>query len=277
MRLTVVVVLVWLVPLLAWADSKGVALYEQGEYAKARRALEDELRTPGLLERERATTRTYLAAALYAMGAQELATTQLEELALRHPEQQVDPDLFPPAFVELAEQARARVRADRKRIEAELRDRADRERQDAFADTGTEPLAEPVDANRSRLRPELFAFTDPLGAKAAGVGGGLTYGAGSLEVGARVLLGDNLGAGLEAGLLFGEGWLRPRLGLRGTAIPGLSAFGGGAVAGLRMGQGSIVVLVDVGAEYFTVPDDKPQYRNLALTASAGFGFDLLAP
>jgi hypothetical protein len=45
------------------------------------------------------------------------------------------------------------------------------------------------------------------------------------------------------------------------------------VAGLRIRSGSrLAFLVDVGAEYFSAPDE---YRALALTGSAGVSFDLL--
>jgi hypothetical protein len=113
---------------------------------------------------------------------------------------------------------------------------------------------------------------DPLG-KSVGAGGGLTLGLGSLELGARVLMGEQLGVGVEAGLVLGRGVLSPRLGLRGTAIPGVDAYGGGAVVGLRIRPASrLSFRVDVGAEYFSAP---AQYRPLALTGSAGVGFDLL--
>ncbi len=123
-----------------------------------------------------------------------------------------------------------------------------------------------------RLSPELFGFVDPLG-KSAGAGGGLTLGLGSLELGARVLLGDSVGVGAEAGLLLGHGRLRPRIGLRGTALPGVSAYGGGAVAGVRMSlMPRLTLLADVGAEYFSAPEG---YRPFTLTGSAGVSFNLL--
>jgi tetratricopeptide (TPR) repeat protein len=124
-----------------------------------------------------------------------------------------------------------------------------------------------------QLSPQVFGFVDPLG-QSLGAGGGLILGLGSLELGARVLLGAHVGVGAEAGLLLGDGTLRPRFGVRGTAIPGSSAYGGGVVAGLRLAATDrLSVLLDVGAEYLAVED--PQvYRTFFLTGSAGVGFDL---
>jgi hypothetical protein len=145
--------------------------------------------------------------------------------------------------------------------------------QDGRVEAKASPEPTPQTPPRSlRLSPELFAFVDPLG-KSAGAGGGLTLGLGSLELGARVLLGDSVGVGAEAGLLLGHGWLRPRIGLRGTAVPGLSAYGGGAVAGLRMSLlPRLTLLADVGAEYLSAPEG---YRAFTLTGSVGVGFNLL--
>ena len=118
----------------------------------------------------------------------------------------------------------------------------------------------------------MFGFLDPLG-KAFGAGGGLTLGLGSVDVGARVLLGKALGVGVEAGVALGTGMVQPRLGLRGTAVPSLSSYGGGAVVGLRLrATARFTLLVDLGAEYFAAREG---YRALTLTSSAGLGFDLL--
>lgn len=391
-----------LVALPASAALRGVRLYEQGEYAKARKTLEKELRSPKLSKEERSKARLYLAASLYASGAEESARIQLEELALTNPSLKVDPVIFPQGFVTLAEQSRERVAAKmppapapepvaptptqagpsagseeefKRRLTAGIRlyesleyeralqqvqrakevthssdqdvtaslyegliladmgqteqslaafktalllnpeaklpvkaspkvakdfedlrvhvreELARNERKQAEAQAAAKPPApapekpvaaapqppapppEEAPAPRSvRLRPELFGFADPIG-KSVGAGGGLTLGLGSLELGGRVLLGQKLGFGAEAGVLLGSGAVRPRLALRGTAVPGLSSYGGGAVVGLRLLPTSrLTFLVDVGAEYFSAREG---YRPLALTTSAGLGFDLL--
>jgi hypothetical protein len=253
----------------ALAELRGVELYERGEYAQARKALEGELRSPALSKEDRVKARLYLAAALHASGAEESATIQLEELVLTSPNLKVDPILFPPDFVAIAEQARARVEADR---QARAKAEAQAAQPPAQA---SPPIAEAEGAGpppgSTRLRPEVFGFVDPLGSS-YGFGGGLSLGLGSLELSARVLLGAELAIGAEAGLLLGSGTVRPRLALRGTAIPGLSGYGGGAVAGVRLTTGQrITFLADVGAEYLKVPE---AYRGLAVTGSVGVGFEL---
>jgi tetratricopeptide (TPR) repeat protein len=273
MRPSILLCVLWLLPSVALAQSRGVALYERGEYAQARRALEAELKAPGLAERERATARLYLAASLHELGELAATRAQLEELARSHPDQPVDPALFPPEFVVLAAEARKHVVAERRPPpEPEVR------HEDAPANPWEAPEVseEPVaSSGRSRLMPEVFGFMDPAG-KSVGVGGGLTYGSGAFEVGARALMGTQVAAGLQVGLVLGDGAFRPHVALRATAIPGLSAYGGGPVVGARFGLGpSFTALVDVGAELFKVSDEN--YRKFALSASAGLGFDLLSP
>ncbi len=273
MRPSVLLCVVWLLPMVALAQSRGVSLYQRGEYEAARRSLERELLTPGLSEERQATARLYLAASLHELGDSSMTWTQLVELARSHPEQEVDPVLFPPEFVVLAAEARKRVEAERQpppRVPDRTPEEGPTPTEDPFAQD-----EEPAAAGRSRLLPEVFGFLDPVG-KAVGLGGGVTYGSGSFEVGARVLLGDQLGAGAQVGFVLGDGAFRPHLALRGTAIPGLSAYGGGPVVGARLALGSsLTALVDVGAGLFKVSDDG--YRSFVVTASAGLGFDLLSP
>lgn len=302
MRLTFLFILGFglLTPLAAQAELRGVKLYERGDYAKARQVLQRELRSSNLSEQERVKARLYLSAALHASGAQAAARVQLEELAVTAPLLQVDPLLFPPNFVAMAEEVYKQVEAERqrkeaaqqaldaerKRLEAE-RQKLEAERQQAAkpppppapvrpsAPASPAPSAEPEEVRTERglrLSPSVFGFMDPVG-KSAGAGGALTLGIGSLELGARVLMGNRVGVGAEAGFLLGSGVVRPRLGLRGTALPSASSYGGGAVAGLRIHPVSrLAFLVDVGAEYFSAP---APYRALALTGSAGVGFELL--
>lgn len=280
MRPRLLLCVVWLLPMVALAQSRGVSLYERGEYAQARRLLELDVRTRGLSQRELGIARLYLAASLYELG--ELAETRanLEVLARNHPDQPVDPALFPPEFVVLANEARRRVDAERQPpppppdVKKEDSKKEDSEMSPWDAPEPREEPA-PASAGRARLLPEVFGFTDPVG-KSVGVGGGLTYSSGSFELGARALLGSQVGAGLQVGYVLGSGAFRPHVALRGTAVPGLSAYGGGPVVGARFALGTrLTGLVDVGAEVFKVSE--AGYRSFALTASAGFGFDLLSP
>lgn len=270
----------------AHAELRGVALYERGDYVRARKALTDELNSPGLSKEDRVKAQLYLAAALFASGAEDSARLQLEELAKTAPTLQVDPILFPPDFVALAEKARQnvevqRAEAEHQRQEAERqRQEAERKaREEAEAQNKPPPPPEPQEEAEPRamqLRPELFGFVDPVG-KGVGVGGGLTLGLGSMDLNARVLAGKKPGVGAEVGLLLGSGAVQPRLAVRATAVPGLSAVGGGAVAGLRMAPSSnLIFLLDVGAEYLKLGSEyESAYRAFVLTSSAGVGFNLL--
>lgn len=285
-----------LVSLPAHAELRGVTLYERGEFARARKMLTEELSLPNLSKEDQAKGRLYLAAALFATGDKTGASNQLEQLAVLAPSFKVDPILFPPGFVALAEKARAKAEAKRQeeerlRLEAErLRleeERKAREEAEALA-RQQQPEPPPPDEEAPepgaslRLRPDVFGFVDAVG-RSYGLGGGVTLGLGMVDVNARVLLGDELGVGGEVGLLLGNGSVQPRLALRGTAVPNVG-MGGGGVVGLRLGASErLTVLLDVGAEFFSIksPDNRPvensgkTYRTFVLTSTAGVGFDLL--
>jgi hypothetical protein len=158
-----------------------------------------------------------------------------------------------------------RLEAERKaREEAEARARE----QGPPEDEAEEP------SSPMRLRPDVFGFVDAVG-KRAGVGGGLTLGLGMVDLNARVLMGTHVGMGAEIGLLFGSGPVQPRLAARGTAVPGASAYGGGAVAGVRLAASDrLTFLLDLGAEYLAA-EDTSAYRTFVLTTTAGVGFNLL--
>jgi len=131
-----------------------------------------------------------------------------------------------------------------------------------------------------RLRPEAGAFLAPVG-RTWGLSAGLTFGGQSVEGTGRVLLGSSLAYELEAGLLFGEGALRPRLGLRGTLVPDRDVFGAGLMLGGRWALSPrFTALADIGVEFFATlsPDVPPeQSRSLAVLLSVGLGFNLLSP
>jgi tetratricopeptide (TPR) repeat protein len=260
----------------------GIGYYERGEYERARRVLTEELNDTRLSDKDRARVRVYLAASLYSLGLTKEALQRLEEVARNFPEQRVDPALFPPELVTLERQARENVaseqekarQAERERIAAE----AERLKREAEARQPPPVSEEPARvATPWRLRPEATGFVEAV-EKQWGLGAGLTVGGGALEGSARLLIGDNLGAQLEAGYLFGEGAFQPRVGLRGTLVPGLDgsmAFGGGAVVGGRLALSPrFTALLDVGAEYFSAPSG---YQDVVVVVSAGLGFNLLSP
>jgi len=299
MRTTVLLCVGWtlLASLPAYAELRGVLLYERGEYGRARKKLEEELRSTKLSNEERIKARLYLAAALHATGEEESARLQLEQLALSAPELKVDPILFPPEFVTLAEKARKKVEnqqkeaerqrqeterqrleVERQRLEAEQRAEAERKAREEELERNNRPPSEEERSSSLRLRPDLFGFIAPVG-RGFGFGGALTFAFGSVDLSARVLAGPNIGVGAELGFLVGDGRVQPRVGLRGTAVPQLKSFGGGAVAGLRVaGSERLTFLLDVGAEYLKDPTPKPgdkhDYHSFVLTGSAGVGFDL---
>lgn len=288
MRTTVLLCVGWtlLAALPAHAELKGVQLYERGKYAAARKALEEELRSNTLPQEDRVKARLYLAAALFASKAPDVARIQLEELMVTAPDVQVDPILFPPDFVAMAQEVRKqledqRMEKERQRLEAE-RQRLEAERkarEEEFARNQQTPPEEPEEESPRgvRLRPELFGYVAPLG-KGVGFGGAFTVAFSSVDVSARVLAGARIGVGAELGFLLGDGNVQPRVGLRATAVPQLSGFGGGAVAGVRVAASErLSLLLDVGAEYLKLspkPEDLNDYHSFVVTGSAGVGFDL---
>lgn len=273
-------VVLLLLPSLVRAEAiLGIGLYERGEYERARRVLVEEVVSPRLSEKERALARVYLAASLMALGKTAEARQQLEELARRYPEQRVDPSLFPPELVTQEEVARANVEAEHLRERLAERERLaaqeaeQRKREQEVKQAPPAQVAAPL-----RLRPEASGFIEGV-QKRWGLGAGLTVGSGALEGSARALIGENtVGIQLEGGWLFGGGAFQPRVGLRGTVVPGLmgqAAFGGGAVVGGRLALSPrFTALLDVGADYFVAPEG---YQNFVVMASAGLGFNLLSP
>ncbi|WP_257452164.1 tetratricopeptide repeat protein [Archangium lipolyticum] len=283
------VLLLLLVPMAAWADIRGLDLYARGEFEKALPVFREEMANSRRTEKERARARIYLAASMFALGMQVDATSQLEELVRLHPEQRVDPNRFPPAFVKLAAKARKTVEAEQlaqaqakeaeeKRLaeEAERRGRVaevPRSQQEPAGEV--QAPVEPMATSSFRLRPEVTGYVDMLGQGSRGFAVGATAGYGALEASVRLLPGpeSHWGVGVEVGVLFGKGMLQPRLALRGTGVMGVGVGGGGAV-GVRLTPVPLFTLMaDVGVEGFKV-SDASLYRGVVLVASAGVGFNL---
>lgn len=299
--------LLWLVPLSAWAAKMpGIRLYAEGEYARASRSLKAELKNPRRSAEDKARARVYLAASLLALGKQNEARQQLEALARSTSEPQVDPAIFPPELVEMEKQVRdklqptrppepaekerlAALEAERLKHEQEEAERLAREREAANKPPVVEqhpvepvpesPAPEEQAPSTFRLRPEVIGFTDVAGrlssgTSSVGLAAGLTVGGGLFEGSARALLGAHTAVEVDAALVFGQGFFQPRVGLRGTLVPGLSStgYGGGVVLGARLGLSSrVVALVDVSAQKFSVPAG---IRDYTVTGSAGVGFNL---
>jgi tetratricopeptide (TPR) repeat protein len=260
--------LVLLAPSLAWADTAGVQLYESGDYEAAAQSFSQVLADAQRPPQERGEARIYLAASLHALGRTEEAQQQLELLARENPGQRVDPVLFPPELVALAEAIRQRVDTEKE-----------------YARKETERLAREEASRRPPalwLRPEILGLYELLGRQGT-VGAGLSFHRGALEGSARALLNRDPSSfpprlfptfQLQGGALLGSGALKPHLGLRAILVPGARSYGAGAVAGLRLAlPKGFVALVDVGVDRFFVTADDT-YRQTAVTAQAGLGFDL---
>lgn len=282
MTLRALLLLLWLVPMSAWAAKMpGIRLYEQGKYAKASRSLRAEIKNPRRSEEDRARARVYLAASLLALKKTNEARQQLEVLAQTTSEPQVDPALFPPELVEMEKQVRGRLQpeglplesdqaerdrlaaqeADRLRREQEEADRLRREREgadrQAVVDAQRPPEGEleaPAGpASSFRLRPELTGYSDAAGLLTGGTvtmgpALGLTAGVGPVEATVRTLGGERWAWELEAGYLFGTGSFQPRLSVRATLFPGVGVppendpNGGGASFGFGGAVGGRLAL-----------------------------------
>lgn len=88
---------------------RGVEHFDQGEFALARDVLVTVVDSPVLTTPERARARSYLAAAYHALADVASAKAHLLILAREHPDAQLDPGLFLPELVALADEARAEV------------------------------------------------------------------------------------------------------------------------------------------------------------------------
>jgi hypothetical protein len=278
------ILLVFLAPLAAWSQPRGIDFYKRGQYAKAIERFQEEADNPRSSAKEQAIARAYLAASMHALGMEDEALAQLEELARRHPEQRVDSRRFPPELVAMADVARGNVEAERLRAQAEAQ-AAEQRRSTAVSEPSRpseawhedEPPTPRSEADASfRLRPELFGYVDMLGQGARGFGVGVSLGYGGLDSSARLLPGPEgrWGMGLELGYLLGRGPVQPRIALRGTLVTGVGVGGGGTV-GVRVTPLSrLTFLVDVGIEKLAVSAPE-RFRDIILAASAGVGVPLL--
>jgi tetratricopeptide (TPR) repeat protein len=258
----------------------GIQLYENGEYEVATQFFQQVLDDPRRSPQEQGEARVYLAASLHALGRVEETRQQLEVLARENPEQQVDSVRFLPELVALAREIRQRVDAEREFA------RKDAERERQAREEALRRAPPPA-----WLRPEVFGLVDAMGPQWT-MGAGLAYHRGLLEGGARVMLNSDpastpprlfptfqiQGGVLPGkGLALGSGALQPHAGLRAVLVPGAKSYGGGVVTGVRYKlSNGLVALLDVGADYFFVTHDD-SYRDYAVTAQAGLGFDVRLP
>ncbi|HYI02951.1 tetratricopeptide repeat protein [Hyalangium sp.] len=261
--LLLLLALILVLPLAAWADPAGIQLYESGEYEAAAHAFEQTLADPQRASSERAKARLYLAASLHTLGKVEEARKHLELLAREHPEQSVDPDWFPPELVELAKVIREQIESE-SQFAARTAELERKAREEA--------LRRPPPPLPLYVRPEAVSLFEAVDGRWT-VGAGATLRSSSLEGSLRVLLGDPPAFHLQGGIQFGHAALRPFVGLRASLLPGLRSYGAGPAVGLRFAlPAGMVGLAELGADYFFIGRDD-RYR-FALTAQAGLGFDL---
>ena len=88
---------------------EAILLYDKTEFAKAKDRLVTMVDAPGLPEQDRADALIYLAASYHALGDVASAKAQLIRLARAFPGSRVDPGLFLPELVALADEARGEV------------------------------------------------------------------------------------------------------------------------------------------------------------------------
>lgn len=101
--------------LLASAKERdGIAMFERGEFGRARSLLLEVVDSERIDETDKAAARSYLAASYWALGEMTAAKGQLRELARHHPEHRLDPLLFVPPLVSLAEEIRAGLLREQK-------------------------------------------------------------------------------------------------------------------------------------------------------------------
>lgn len=89
--------------------TEAILLYDKTEFAKAKDRLVTLVDLPSLTDEDRIAALTYLAASYHAVGDASSAKAQLLRLARSFPAARVDPGLFLPELVALADEARGEV------------------------------------------------------------------------------------------------------------------------------------------------------------------------
>jgi hypothetical protein len=89
--------------------NEAILLYDKTDFVKAKDKLVTLIDAPGLNDEDRAQALIYLAASYHALNDTSSAKAQLMRLARNHPGSKVDPGLFLPELVALADEARGEV------------------------------------------------------------------------------------------------------------------------------------------------------------------------
>lgn len=96
---------------------RGMELFDEGEFSKSRDGLVTVVESPALSTPDRIQARSYLAAAYHALGDVASAKAQLLVLAREQPQYQLDGGTFLPELIALAQEARAEVAQETRRLE----------------------------------------------------------------------------------------------------------------------------------------------------------------
>ena len=113
-----VIAVALLAPQAAWASTsaekltRAKASYEDGDYGKASKALEDMFRSADLTGDELRQAHIYLAASYYYLDQKEKARLEFDALFRQSPLARVDPVYFPPEIVEMANQEATKLQYD---------------------------------------------------------------------------------------------------------------------------------------------------------------------
>lgn len=123
------------------------------------------------------------------------------------------------------------------------------------------------------LHASAFGFADVLG-RSVGPGADVRLGFGGLQTRLLVFGGSSVGLALEAGYLFGDGALQPKVGLRGYYGPSTRAAGGGVLLGVQYAPwDSVSLFVDGSAELYAV---EAPWRPMAVLVTSGVSWRFLS-
>jgi hypothetical protein len=128
---------------------RAIIYFQEADFLPAKDILLALVEAPELSEEERIRARSYLAASYYELGDEPAARQQLRLLALAHPSARLDPGVFLPELVALAERTRAEVAQESRAV-----------------------TVAPVPAPAPALTPSVVRTVPPLSAAFVPFGGG---------------------------------------------------------------------------------------------------------
>ena len=257
--------------------TEGIRLYESAELPEAKAVLARALAEGELSPSEANRARRYLAASLLAGGDLAGARAALVELFQADAKAEVSPEIFVPALVTLAEEAKREVDADH----AAAGDTPPPVKDPPVTIPDPEevkepPVEDPVGppAPKTRglsLRAGIFGLSELTGSS-VGAGASVTVGWRGIELSPRLLLGKHLGGELELAYAFATGSVQPRLGMRATFVPD-AGWGAGQFVGLRAQiTGGLELTADAGVAFFDAGSD---FRTFGILLNLGVAYRVM--